>query len=294
MRHIILISGKDSLATALVQRERAPALRYEYVFNEVGWELPEMFVWLASVEAYLGEPILRMGDDLDSICREENCLPLPQRRFCTRRAKIQPLEDWLGDSDALIYLGLRHDELERQGYVVKPNSKHHPRYPLREAGMGLEAVWRLCESSGLMPPQYHWPWMEARVRTLLNGDDHLLDSLPPWVKASILAWRVRNNCSLCFFKRLYEWIGLYEFHPAIFEYGCRFEKELAHRQEYGWLRPGQRLPGLIPRADEIKEKRARFITKRLRSGQQRSLFDDDQETFPDLLAVTSCGLLCGK
>src|SRR5687768_162942 len=89
MRHVILISGKDSLATALIQRERAPGLHYEYIFNEVGWELPETFVWLNQVEAYLGEPLYHCGDDLNAIVDEENCLPLPQRRFCTRRGFAQ-------------------------------------------------------------------------------------------------------------------------------------------------------------------------------------------------------------
>jgi hypothetical protein len=41
MRHIILISGKDSLATALVQIQRSPDLPYELVHNEVKWDLPE-------------------------------------------------------------------------------------------------------------------------------------------------------------------------------------------------------------------------------------------------------------
>ena len=35
MRHLILISGKDSLACAIVQTERAPSLPYEFVFNDV-------------------------------------------------------------------------------------------------------------------------------------------------------------------------------------------------------------------------------------------------------------------
>ena len=106
MRHIILISGKDSLATAVVQKARAPELPYEFIFNQVGWELPETFAWLKEVEAYLGLTLTICGDDLEAIVEEENCLPLPNRRFCTRRAKIEPLEDYLGSSEAIIYLGL--------------------------------------------------------------------------------------------------------------------------------------------------------------------------------------------
>lgn len=293
MRHVILISGKDSLAAALVQRERAPSLPYKYVFNEVGWELPETFAWLKQVESHLGEPIYHCGDDLDAIVAEENCLPLPQRRFCTRRAKVQPLRDYLGTDKATIYFGLRADESDRVGYVVSPDDRHQPSYPLREAGLTLPDVWRLCESVDLLPPAFHWPWIETSVRHRLCGDDFLLDRLEPWERAALLAWRTRNNCSLCFFKRLYEWIGLHEFHPSIFTYACQVEAKYAHRQEHGWLRPGQRLPGLLPRAEAIKAARAKAITKFLRTKQRRWLFEDD-DGIPDLLAVTSCGLFCGK
>lgn len=293
MRHVILISGKDSLATALVQRQRSPELPYEYIFNETGWELPETWVWLRDVEAYLGQQVTVCGDDLDAILDEENCLPMPNRRFCTRRAKIEPVENYLGTDRATLYMGLRADEPERVGYVVDPKKPHQPAYPLREVGMGIVDVWRLCESVNLLPPAFHWPWMEARVRHLLCGDGSLLDGLEPWERAALLAWRARNNCSVCFFKRLYEWIGLLEFHPSVFDYACQLEKRYCHRTEFGWLRPGKRLTGLVPRADEIKEKRAKAIVKFLRTKQQRWLFEDD-DGVPDLLAVTSCGLYCGK
>ena len=295
MRHIILISGKDSLATSLVQRERAPDLPYEYIFNEVGWELPETYEWLDRVELHLGREIIRLGDDLEAIVDEENCLPLPMRRFCTRRAKIKPLYDFLGSEPAQVYFGLRADEQERAGHVRTANDNIYPVYPLRELGMDLPAVWRFCEGVDLMPPLFHWEWMESRVRHLLNGDDWLLDSLEPWERAACLAWRSRNNCSICFFKRLYEWIGLHEHYPDAFSYGARLESKYAHRDEHGWLRPGQRLPSLLSRAGEIKEKRARQIVKYLRSKQQLDLFDDgDDANGADLLAVTSCGLFCGK
>jgi hypothetical protein len=277
-----------------VQRERAPGLPYEFIFNEVGWELPETFVWLKQVETYLGQPLTICGDDLESIVDEENCLPLPMRRFCTRRAKIEPLENYLGKDEATIYMGLRADEPARAGYVVKPGSRHQPAYPLRELGIDLQGVWRLCESVNLLPPAFHWPWMEAKVRAQLYGDDFLLDELEPWEKASLLAWRARNNCSICFFKRLYEWIGLWEFHPSIFDYAVQMEKRYCHRDEFGWLRPNQRLDTyLLPRAELIKSRRARAIVKFLRTKQRRWLFETDDGA-PDLLAVTSCGLYCGK
>ena len=292
MRHIILISGKDSLATALVQRERAPELPYEYIFNEVGWELPETYEWLGRVEHHLGQKIIRCGDDLDAIVAEENCLPMPWRRFCTRRAKIKPLYDYLGSQPAQVYFGLRADEHERAGHVRTANDTLFPVYPLRELGLDLAGVWRLCQSVNLMPPLFRWAWMESRVRTLLNGDDFLLNSLEEWEQAALLAWRTRNNCSICFFKRLYEWIGLHEHYPAAFEYGARLERQYCHRDELAWIREGKRLPGLLERAEAIKERRAKAIVKYLRTKQQMDLWDEGDE--PDLLSVTSCGLFCGK
>lgn len=57
MRHIIPISGKDSLATAIVQITRDPSLEYEFVFNPTGLELPPVFEWIDNVEKYYGEKL---------------------------------------------------------------------------------------------------------------------------------------------------------------------------------------------------------------------------------------------
>lgn len=56
---------------------------------------------------------------------------------------------------------------------------------------------------------------------------------------------------------------------------------------------GVRLADLIPRADAIKERRAKSIVRFLVTKEVRCLFEAD-DGVPDLLAVTSCGLLCGK
>jgi hypothetical protein len=289
VRHIILISGKDSLATALVQIARESDLPYELVHNETGWDLPESLEWIQRVGEHLGREIIRCGDDLTEICVEQHCLPTTWRRFCTKYAKIKPLNDYLGKTPATIYFGLRADEPDRVGYDAP---KHQtPRYPLREAGMGLNVVWELCASVNLLPPQFHWEWMESRVRELLGRDEWLLDSLRPWEQSALLAWRSRNNCDRCFYARLYERIGLLEHYPDRFEESCCLEERLCHRDEHTWAK-GYRLRDLVPRAAQIKEKRARQIVKYLRSKLQRDLFEDDE--IVDDLAATSCGLLCGK
>lgn len=292
MRHILLISGKDSLATAIVQTRRAPDLPYELVHNETGWDLPETLEWIERCSEFLKRPVIKCGDDLTEVSREQKCLPLPQRRFCTKLAKIRPLQEFLGADEATIYYGLRADEPDRVGY--QPPTNHHVCYPLRECGMGLTEVWQLCSECGLLPPAYRWQWIEDRVRELLGKDQWLLDRLPEWERRSLLAWRSRDNCDRCFYARLYERIGLYEHHPTNYEDSCQLEESLAHGDEFTWIGKGYRLRELPARAAEIKEKRARAIVKYLRTTQVRSLFDDDEITRPDDLVFTSCGLLCGK
>jgi hypothetical protein len=291
MRHIILISGKDSLATALVQIARDPMLPYELVHNDVGWDLPETLAWIERVGEHFGRPIIKCGDDLTEISFEQNFLPTRLRRFCTRLAKIKPLRDYLGSQPATVYYGLRADESDRIGFAPDENDNIRPSYPLRELGIGLYEAWGLCQEAGLLPPNFRWTWMEVRVRDLLCGDDYLLDDMMEWERDSLLAWRSRSNCDRCFYACQYEKVGLLEHHPPRFFAAVDMERRLGHKG-FTW-HSDYSLPSLIPRAAEIKEKRARAIVKFLRTKQQRYLFADD-DSQPDELAVTSCGLLCGK
>ena len=117
-RHIIPISGKDSLATAIVQMGLYPDLPYEYVFNMTGAELPETIAWLDKVERVLGISIHRIGADLEGIIAGFGYfLPSAMSRYCTRLAKIEPFECWIGESPATVYFGIRADE-DRGGYAV--------------------------------------------------------------------------------------------------------------------------------------------------------------------------------
>jgi hypothetical protein len=104
MRYIIPISGKDSLATALVQKEREPHLPYEYFYNPTGMDLPEVDPWLNLVSAHLDAPIHRVGDDLEAIIYEQGILPAHKTRYCTRLAKIFPMEEWLHTPYAIYLL----------------------------------------------------------------------------------------------------------------------------------------------------------------------------------------------
>jgi 3'-phosphoadenosine 5'-phosphosulfate sulfotransferase (PAPS reductase)/FAD synthetase len=68
MRHIIPISGKDSLTTAIIQTARENH-DYEYFFNPTGLELPEVFTWLDMIEKELDITIVRVGKPLKDIIK---------------------------------------------------------------------------------------------------------------------------------------------------------------------------------------------------------------------------------
>jgi 3'-phosphoadenosine 5'-phosphosulfate sulfotransferase (PAPS reductase)/FAD synthetase len=144
-RHIIPISGKDSLATAIVQTARAPGLAYEYIYNDTRMELPDTYAWMDKVEEVLGITIIRAGKSLAQIIAEQKILPSPRARYCTKYAKIYPMRDYIGKDKATIYIGIRADE-DRPGAQETKNLT--VRYPLKEMGVNLPLVYRLVRSSG--------------------------------------------------------------------------------------------------------------------------------------------------
>lgn len=169
MRHIVLVSGKDSLATALLQTTRRPELKYEYIFNDVGCELPETMGWLDRVEKKTGWKILRIGKSLlDIIDGYGGFLPGPKSRYCTREAKIEPLEEYLGTDECTVYYGLRADEA-RTGYVPLGKASITPTYPLREAGIDLQGVYAICDAQGLSPPTFFWQRLYDAVAAELSA-----------------------------------------------------------------------------------------------------------------------------
>lgn len=126
MRHIIPISGKDSLCTAIVQTAKEPDLSYEYIFNDNGSELPETYEWLNRIEEIAGIKISRIQSNLEDIIKSTKVLPSPKMRFCTSKSKIKPMEKFIGKDVFTIYIGLRADEPQRIGYE---SSKAITRFP---------------------------------------------------------------------------------------------------------------------------------------------------------------------
>ena len=118
-------------------------------------------------------------------------LPSANMRWCTRKLKIEPFEDYVGDDQVQMYVAIRADE-HREGFIsTKANIT--PVYPFKDAGMVKDDVFRLLKDSGVDLPEYY-------------------------------SWRTRSGCYFCFFQRKKEWAGLLEKHPDLYEKAKEYEK----------------------------------------------------------------------
>lgn len=301
MRHIIPISGKDSLCTALVQQAREPDLPYEYIFCDVRMELPETYSWLKKVESHLGVKVVRVGKSLEDVIAEEGILPSHQTRYCTRLAKIHPLRDYLCGEPAIQYLGIRADEGARAGAGFQETPTLKARYPLVECGIDLPAVYSILGSQDLLPPNFFWQRLYDEVYDRC-GDGlrrYLEEELPraPWRRASLFSWRSRSNCFMCFYQRLYEWVGLLEHHVDLFTRAEALEEEYGSvdgtngriRDAPFYFSQDTPLRSIRVRAEDIFNRRVRQVYNLLIDTKRASV-----DKSLDLLSLTSCGAYCGK
>lgn len=125
LRHLLGISGgKDSAALAIYMRQCYPQLDIEYYCCDTGKELDETYQLIDNLEAYLGKKIVRLRAAEGSyheapfdhfINAKGWYLPSANRRWCTKKLKLDPFESFVGDDLAISYVGIRGDE-KREGY----------------------------------------------------------------------------------------------------------------------------------------------------------------------------------
>jgi len=298
LRYIIPISGKDSLATALVQLKIAPDLPYEYVFNPTGAELPCVFEWLDKVSVFLGKEIVHVGRDLLELIEDNNYfLPSRLARYCTRQCKIEPFEAWIGKEDCLVYYGIRADE-NRGGYQNARYPNILPAYPLKENNLGINEVYQIINEAGLKPPTFFWKDVYEKVCEIMRGEEIVKELLTEWQMDILFCWRTRANCYFCFNQKKSEWVGLKEHEPLLFENAKKLENS---ESEYFWNGKDYPLTKIELNAEAIKRKHIAKLVKLIRkirfdkSYKQISLFDfETEDGFNDFFKTTSCGLFCGK
>jgi len=229
-----LSGGKDSAALAIHVRDRFPEV--QYFFCDTGAELPETYEFLTKLEAYFGKPVHRLGTGRDFdhwLDVYRGSLPSSQMRWCTRKMKIEPLENWIqdtfGDDEVVSLVAIRSDEPHREGYS-STRTNIRVAYPFRDDGVDKSGVMRILEGAGVGLPTYY-------------------------------EWRTRSGCYFCFFQRKAEWVGLAERHPELFERAVAYEeKSNKNHAEYGmagrqftWSQ-NETLRDLLERKGEILEK----------------------------------------
>ena len=229
VRHILLVSGgKDSTALAIYMREKHPEIDVEYVFCDTHKELEETYDYLTKIEGVLEKPITRLSSGLGERGFDHHLnvyggyLPSPSVRWCTKKLKIEPFEDYVGDDPVRLYVGIRADE-HREGYIsTKPNIEAV--FPFKEDGIDKEDVLRILEESGVGLPEYY-------------------------------EWRTRSGCYFCFFQRKKEWVGLLEKHPDLYEKAKGYEKV---EEGYTWVQKESLVELARPeRVAQIKENDAK-------------------------------------
>lgn len=277
-KHLIGISGKDSLATALFQTTYAPDIDYEYFFNDNGCELPETYQWLDNIEAKTGWNIIKLGESLEARIHSRNgFLPSFNARYCTKETKIEPLKTRQKSKPTYFYVGIRADE-DRAGFIPFDNNIC-PVFPLREAGITLPLVWAMLEKADLLPPAFFW---QKLYEAVCNEYDPVNweSKLKPWQFRMLFAGRSRNNCYFCFYQRRYEWVWLLETHPELFDKAASMEKS-----DYTWIK-GKSLASIKGEANLIFQRQVNNVIKILKGMEK---FEVD-----NAIALTSCGVMCGK
>ena len=120
VRHVLGLSGgKDSAALAIYIKDHYPEIhaKMEYFFSDTGAELTEVYEFIDKMEGYLGKEVIRIGSgkDFEYWLRKHNdYLPSARERWCTRMMKIKPFVEFIKDTPAISYIGIRADEF-REG-----------------------------------------------------------------------------------------------------------------------------------------------------------------------------------
>ncbi|MEL7038924.1 MAG: phosphoadenosine phosphosulfate reductase family protein [Cyanobacteria bacterium J06592_8] len=282
-RRYITISGKDSLAMAVVQQVNHPELSYTYLFSDTGAELPETYQWLADIEEKMGWKIERVGRSIEETIRKDGALPSPLRRWCTEKMKIRPMKKFFDSGIAHVYLGIRADEKTRV-FPFEKNTRQTQiirHYPLVDAGIDQRGVWAILDGLQLLPPTFFWQQLWDAVNNRLNRG--WSDTLSSTEKHLLFSGRTRSNCYFCFYQRHYEWIWLADTHPELFENAVELEN--LNGRGFTWIKD-KPLTKLIQDRDRIFERRVQEVIEYINN--RGAIFTDTE------IANTSCGMMCGK
>jgi 3'-phosphoadenosine 5'-phosphosulfate sulfotransferase (PAPS reductase)/FAD synthetase len=131
VKHVLGISGgKDSAALALYLNSKYNGeIPFEYYYCDTGKELDETYRVLDALGRELGGITVleaaadsHVGNPFDHfLALYGGYLPSSQARWCTKKLKLLPFEQFVGDDPTVSYVGIRGDE-EREGYISRKSN----------------------------------------------------------------------------------------------------------------------------------------------------------------------------
>ena len=156
VRHILGISGgKDSAALAIYMKKNYPSLNLEYYNADTGCELKDTEKLLERLSSFLGGIVtLRAAKNspekvpfVHFLKAQGGFLPSPNARWCTKKMKLEPFEEYVGNDYAISYVGIRGDE-DRDGYISsKPNIQAI--FPFRKNIWSLDVINLVLNNNNL-------------------------------------------------------------------------------------------------------------------------------------------------
>ena len=131
VKHLLGISGgKDSAALALYLNGKYNGqIPFTYYYCDTGKELDETYRVLDALDRELGGITVleaasesHKGNPFDHfLALYGGYLPSSQARWCTKKLKLLPFEQFVGEDPTISYVGIRGDE-EREGYISKKSN----------------------------------------------------------------------------------------------------------------------------------------------------------------------------
>ena len=156
VRHVLGISGgKDSAALAIYVKTKYPTIDLEFYTCDTGKELDETYQLIKNLEVYLGIKIeLLQGaeksseDPFDHFLKMYGgFLPSSNARWCTKKLKLDPFENYVGTDPVVSYVGIRGDE-DREGYIsTKKNIQSI--FPFRKNIWSVDVVTKLLSNQNI-------------------------------------------------------------------------------------------------------------------------------------------------
>jgi len=156
VRHLLGISGgKDSAALAIYMKQNYPLLDIEYYTSDTGKELDETYQLIDNLEIFLGKKIIRLTGADNSpelpfdhfIKMYGGYLPSSNARWCTKKLKLEPFENFVGNDPVVSYVGIRGDE-DREGYISR-KSNIQSIFPFRKNIWSEDVISKFLANSNI-------------------------------------------------------------------------------------------------------------------------------------------------